>query len=217
MPARLSVQDLEPGEAWAKGIQKLQLVHRDSGPLGSIYLDLHPRRACHAAPCCMPGSMPGQRAHLPWTLPRCTPASPATCSQRAQLCAPGATRCSHGRRQGKFGHAAHFTLRCGCERADGSYQLPLVALVCNFGGSDDGDQLNAHLSHTQVLLAPAALCTHRIPRRLAIQQSRPGLMSWSGNSSSCDRQSLLHTASMSQLSAGQSLCVPQQEQGWLLQ
>ncbi|CBJ26455.1 Mitochondrial intermediate peptidase (N-terminal) [Ectocarpus siliculosus] len=31
------------------------------------------------------------------------------------------------RREGKFGHAAHFTVRCGC------YQLPTVVLVCNFG------------------------------------------------------------------------------------
>eukprot|EP00904_Undaria_pinnatifida_P002944 jgi/Undpi1/12650/HiC_scaffold_6.g02318.m1 len=30
------------------------------------------------------------------------------------------------RREGKFGHAAHFTVRCGC------YQLPTVVLVCNF-------------------------------------------------------------------------------------
>lgn len=37
------VQDMEPGEAWAKGLQKLQLLHRQDGPLGSIYLDLHPR------------------------------------------------------------------------------------------------------------------------------------------------------------------------------
>ena len=36
--------------------------------------------------------------------------------------------------------AAHFTLRCGRQLGDGStgapaYQLPLVALVCNFGSA----------------------------------------------------------------------------------
>ncbi|CAN0292007.1 unnamed protein product [Ascophyllum nodosum] len=46
------------------------------------------------------------------------------------------------RREGKFGHAAHFTVRCGCaitqEDTDAGggavveYQLPTVVLVCNF-------------------------------------------------------------------------------------
>lgn len=36
------------------------------------------------------------------------------------------------RRAGKFPGAAHFTLRCGRLLPDGSYQTPLVALVCNF-------------------------------------------------------------------------------------
>ena len=52
-------------------------------------------------------------------------------------------------RPGKFGHAAHFTLRGGCQKADGSYQQPLVALVCNFGGSS-GDPMDAPLGHLQV-------------------------------------------------------------------
>ena len=30
-------------EAWAPGIQKYLLSHRHEGPLGCIYLDLHPR------------------------------------------------------------------------------------------------------------------------------------------------------------------------------
>ena len=57
------------------------------------------------------------------------------------------------RRPGKFGHAAHFTLRCGCQKPDGSYQQPLVALVCNFGG--EGDDLNTPLAHSQVRLCQA--------------------------------------------------------------
>ena len=48
----------------------------------------------------------------------------------------------------KFVGAAHFTLRCGRQLADGSagapvYQLPLVALVCNFGSA----ALVSELSH----------------------------------------------------------------------
>eukprot|EP00897_Mesotaenium_endlicherianum_P009239 jgi/Mesen1/8343/ME000462S07790 len=35
-------------------------------------------------------------------------------------------------RPSKYTHAAHFNIRCGRQLADGSYQLPLVALVCNF-------------------------------------------------------------------------------------
>jgi intermediate peptidase len=36
-------------------------------------------------------------------------------------------------RPGKYTHAAHFTVRCGCRSsgADSDYQLPIVALVCN--------------------------------------------------------------------------------------
>ena len=64
---------------------------------------------------------------------------------------PGPVLCKC--RKGKFGHAAHFTLRCGCQATDGSYQLPLVALVCNFGGSNDSsDPLSTTLSHSQARL-----------------------------------------------------------------
>lgn len=72
-------------------------------------------------------------------------------------------------RPGKYGHAAHFTVRCGCRvrppnhndnvndanDADGydsdDYQLPVVALVCNLtcAGGGDGDN-NDTLSHGEV-------------------------------------------------------------------
>jgi len=62
-------------------------------------------------------------------------------------------------RPGKYGHAAHFTVRCGCalqdwssasssqEEEDGSvrYQLPIVALVCNLASSR-----SEGLSHSEV-------------------------------------------------------------------
>ena len=41
-------------------------------------------------------------------------------------------------RQGKFAHAAHFTLRCGRQPSNGPYQTPLVALACNFEQSASG-------------------------------------------------------------------------------
>lgn len=44
-------------------------------------------------------------------------------------------------RQGKFAHAAHFTLRCGRRQSNGQYQLPVIALACNF------EQSGSVLSH----------------------------------------------------------------------
>jgi mitochondrial intermediate peptidase len=40
-------------------------------------------------------------------------------------------------RDGKYNHAAHFSIRCGRDPGDGrAYQTPVVALVCNFTRSD---------------------------------------------------------------------------------
>lgn len=54
-------------------------------------------------------------------------------------------------RDGKFVHAAHFTIRCGRNREDDvgtDRQLPIVALVCNLSpSSSDSDSL---LSHSEV-------------------------------------------------------------------
>jgi intermediate peptidase len=54
-------------------------------------------------------------------------------------------------RDGKFVHAAHFTIRCGRNREDdvgSDRQLPIVALVCNLSpSSSDSDAL---LSHSEV-------------------------------------------------------------------
>ena len=43
-------------------------------------------------------------------------------------------------RPGKFGNAAHFTLKCGRRLQDGSYQKPLVALVFNLGGTTNEER-----------------------------------------------------------------------------
>lgn len=46
-------------------------------------------------------------------------------------------------RKGKYGHAAHFSIRCGRQPTGNvPYQTPVVALVCNFGrASKEGSQL----------------------------------------------------------------------------
>ncbi len=76
----------------------------DSSPLGTLYLDLHPR-------------------------------------------------------EGKYAHAAHFTVRCGCEirnndsssTAGSQYQLPIVALVCNLSPPQSFQgTLATVLSHSEV-------------------------------------------------------------------
>eukprot|EP00884_Botryococcus_braunii_P022961 jgi/Botrbrau1/9349/Bobra.354_2s0008.2 len=66
-------------EAWAPGLQKMEVWQKGGDLLGQIYLDLHPRA-------------------------------------------------------GKFGHAAHFTLRCGRQLENGERQTAVVALVCNLEG-----------------------------------------------------------------------------------
>ena len=51
-------------------------------------------------------------------------------------------------RPGKFGNAAHFTLRCGRALPRGGRQKPLVALVCDFGDRDGG--WGHKLAHSEV-------------------------------------------------------------------
>ncbi|KAL7520151.1 hypothetical protein ACHAWX_004895 [Stephanocyclus meneghinianus] len=61
-------------------------------------------------------------------------------------------------REGKFVHAAHFTIRCGRIRnndetnaTSNNYQLPIVALVCNLSPSSSPDPSSATvLSHSEV-------------------------------------------------------------------
>jgi len=59
------------------------------------------------------------------------------------------------KREGKYGHAAHFTVRCGCvedspyaENATGAFQKPIIALVCNLSNLSHGG--SSILSHNEV-------------------------------------------------------------------
>jgi intermediate peptidase len=52
-------------------------------------------------------------------------------------------------REGKYGHAAHFTVRCGCRTGvedPAEFQLPIVALVCNLSAKSQ----TSMLSHSEV-------------------------------------------------------------------
>lgn len=57
-------------------------------------------------------------------------------------------------RPSKYGHAAHFTVRCGCvtnglqEGNPPEYQLPIVALVCNLSASVGSS--TSVLTHSEV-------------------------------------------------------------------
>jgi intermediate peptidase len=59
-------------------------------------------------------------------------------------------------RDGKYNHAAHFTIQCGCESRKkgevGQYQLPIVAVVCNLSPpfSVHAGQTASLLSHSEV-------------------------------------------------------------------
>ena len=61
-------------------------------------------------------------------------------------------------RPGKYGHAAHFTVRCGCVKNEPDepvpqYQLPIIALVCNLTGGGGNGSADASspciLSHSE--------------------------------------------------------------------
>ena len=59
------------------------------------------------------------------------------------------------KREGKYGHAAHFTVRCGCvqdspyaENSTGEFQKPIIALVCNLANATNGG--SSILSHSEV-------------------------------------------------------------------
>ena len=97
-------KELSAGERWDladdatdtnQPIRKFEFLHDEEGPLGTLYLDLHPR-------------------------------------------------------EGKYAHAAHFTVRCGRKIQDsGEYQLPIVALVCNLSPAYANVGSTFLLSHSE--------------------------------------------------------------------
>jgi len=58
------------------------------------------------------------------------------------------------KRDGKYGHAAHFTVRCGCmqefnpDAATPEFQKPIIALVCNLSNCTNGG--DSILTHSEV-------------------------------------------------------------------
>ena len=97
---QMAEQDLTDDERWdspeGQPIRKFQLSHEEEGPLGVLYMDLHPR-------------------------------------------------------EGKYAHAAHFTVRCGCQmRNSTDYQQPIVALVCNLSPAYANVGSICLLSHSEV-------------------------------------------------------------------
>ena len=74
---------------------------------------------------------------------------------------------------GKYGHAAHFTVRCGClapsPSGEGNYQTPIVALVMNFAPTGAGE---THLSHSEVRTCLRAEQTTNNP--VLLRTVRPG-------------------------------------------
>ena len=75
-------------------------------------------------------------------------------------------------RDGKFVHAAHFTIRCGRNRNDdigSDRQLPIVALVCNLSpSSSDSDALLSH-SEVETLFHEFGHGCHSLLSRTAFQ------------------------------------------------
>ena len=54
-------------------------------------------------------------------------------------------------RESKYAHAAHFTVKCGCQlRNPNDYQLPIVALVCNLSPAYANVGSTCLLSHSEV-------------------------------------------------------------------
>ncbi|XP_022941716.1 mitochondrial intermediate peptidase, mitochondrial isoform X1 [Cucurbita moschata] len=51
-------------------------------------------------------------------------------------------------RKGKYPGCAHFAIQGGCKVSEMEYQLPVVALVCNFSGSRE--RSNVRLNHSEV-------------------------------------------------------------------
>lgn len=73
-------------------------------------------------------------------------------------------------REGKYGHAAHFSIKCGRQpSSEEAYQTPVVALVCNFGKGPDGDERRLTISENECLWHEAGHCIHSVLSRTKYQ------------------------------------------------
>ena len=84
-------------------------------------------------------------------------------------------------RVGKYGHAAHFTVRCGCAVAEdvdsalalgashNGFQLPVVALVMNIGMTSTGGRVLANHSDLETLLHEFGHALHSLLSRTTFQ------------------------------------------------
>lgn len=70
----------------------------------------------------------------------------------------------------KYGHAAHFSIRCGREPSGANeYQTPVVALVCNFGRSSPGGHRLLSVSEYETLFHEFGHSLHSILSRTKYQ------------------------------------------------
>merc|ERR1712176_352699 len=72
-------------------------------------------------------------------------------------------------REGKYRHAAHFTIRCGCED-NGSYQYPIIAIVCNFSSPrNDMDATLISVTEVETLFHEFGHALHSLLSRTTFQ------------------------------------------------
>ena len=74
-------------------------------------------------------------------------------------------------RDGKYGHAAHFTVRCGCALDPDStqFQLPVVAIVCNMSSNIDGKSTCLSHGEVETLFHEFGHALHSLLSRTAFQ------------------------------------------------
>lgn len=73
-------------------------------------------------------------------------------------------------REGKYEHAAHFSVRCGRQPAEQTtYQTPIVALVCNFGQNTEDEKRLLTISEYETLFHEFGHSLHSLLSRTKYQ------------------------------------------------